>query len=267
MLRQLAALGDGVDTGPRPLVITTGDPEQNRRLITDHKVECLVLLQQGNEVASQYNLHGTPMGYLIDEAGRIASDVAIGADALLALAEGRDSHASGNGAASDAHKTYQGNRTLVESHIKRDGLAAGTPAPDFTLPRIEGGELSLSDFRGKPLLIVFSDPNCGPCSVLAPQLEAFHRRTPQLSVLMLSRGTVEDNQRKAADFGFSFPVVLQKQWEISRLYAMFATPIGYLIDENGIIASDVAVGVEPILALSTRAAMSSPQLQTNGLSS
>jgi peroxiredoxin len=155
----------------------------------------------------------------------------------------------------------------VESHIKRDGLAAGTPAPDFTLPRIEGGELSLSDFRGKPLLIVFSDPNCGPCSVLAPQLEAFHRRTPQLSVLMLSRGTVEDNQRKAADFGFSFPVVLQKQWEISRLYAMFATPIGYLIDENGIIASDVAVGVEPILALSTRAAMSSPQLQTNGLSS
>jgi peroxiredoxin len=103
--------------------------------------------------------------------------------------------------------------------------------------------------------------------VLAPQLEAFHRRTPQLSVLMLSRGTVEDNQRKAADFGFSFPVVLQKQWEISRLYAMFATPIGYLIDENGIIASDVAVGVEPILALSTRAAMSSPQLQTNGLSS
>ena len=43
--------------------------------------------------------------------------------------------------------------------------------------------------------------------------------------------------------------MLQKQWEVSLKYAMFATPIGYLIDEQGILASDVAVGVGPILAL------------------
>jgi hypothetical protein len=43
------------------------------------------------------------------------------------------------------------------------------------------------------------------------------------------------------------------QWEISRRYAMFATPIAYLIDEAGIIARDVAVGVEPILALMAKA--------------
>jgi hypothetical protein len=42
---------------------------------------------------------------------------------------------------------------------------------------------------------------------------------------------------------------VQKQWEISREYGMFATPIGYPIDEQGIIARDVAVGIEPILAL------------------
>jgi hypothetical protein len=43
--------------------------------------------------------------------------------------------------------------------------------------------------------------------------------------------------------------VLQKQWEVSLKYAMFATPIGYLVDERGILASDVAIGVGPILAL------------------
>jgi hypothetical protein len=43
--------------------------------------------------------------------------------------------------------------------------------------------------------------------------------------------------------------VLQKQWEVSLKYGMFATPIGYLIDERGILASDVAVGVGPILVL------------------
>ena len=42
---------------------------------------------------------------------------------------------------------------------------------------------------------------------------------------------------------------MQQQWEISKEYGMFATPIGYLIDEEGIVVTDVAVGVEPILAL------------------
>ncbi len=66
---------------------------------------------------------------------------------------------------------------------------------------------------------------------------------------MVSRRDVEANRAKAAGLGLSFPIVLQRQWEISLRYAMFATPIGYLIDERGILASDVAVGVGPILAL------------------
>jgi hypothetical protein len=48
--------------------------------------------------------------------------------------------------------------------------------------------------------------------------------------------------------------VLRQQWEISRRYAMFATPVAYLVDERGVITHDVAVGVEPILALMGRAA-------------
>ena len=60
---------------------------------------------------------------------------------------------------------------------------------------------------------------------------------------------VEATRAKAAGLGLSFPIVVQKQWEISLLYGMFATPVGYLIDERGILASDVAVGVGPILAL------------------
>lgn len=47
--------------------------------------------------------------------------------------------------------------------------------------------------------------------------------------------------------GLTFPVVLQQQWEISRRYAMFATPIGYLIDKAGVITHDTAVGEDAIL--------------------
>jgi hypothetical protein len=44
-------------------------------------------------------------------------------------------------------------------------------------------------------------------------------------------------------------VVLQQRWEISRDYGMFATPIAYLIDEQGVIAANVAVGTDAILVL------------------
>ena len=99
------------------------------------------------------------------------------------------------------------------------------------------------------VLLVFSDPDCGPCDELAPQLQAIHLRQTELQVLVVSRRDVEANRAKAARLGLSFPIVLQKQWEVSLQYAMFATPIGYLIDAQGTLASDVAVGVGPILTL------------------
>src|SRR5206468_1306839 len=61
-------------------------------------------------------------------------------------------------------------RPLSTSRLLRDGLPAGTPAPAFRLPRLDGGAVSLADFSGRRLLLVFSDPECGPCSALAPEL-------------------------------------------------------------------------------------------------
>jgi hypothetical protein len=49
------------------------------------------------------------------------------------------------------------------------------------------------------------------------------------------------------EHGLTFPVVLQQHWEISRRYAMFATPIAYLIDEAGVLTHEVAIGEEAIL--------------------
>jgi hypothetical protein len=105
------------------------------------------------------------------------------------------------------------------------------------------------------LLLVFSDPECVPCDILAPQLERLHRQRPDLALVMVSRREAEANRRKVREHGLTFPVVLQKHWEVSLRYGMFATPIGYLIDEQGIIVKDVAKGVEPILALASGTAV------------
>jgi peroxiredoxin len=191
------------------------------------------------------------MGYRINGAGRIASELAVGAEPLLRLAttHATDQIASGAAANGSAPHGAKDDPSLARSRLNRSGLKAGVPAPEFRLPRIDGGDLALADFRGGRVLLVFSDPQCGPCDELAPRLQEIHLRRPELQVLVVSRRDREANRAKATALGLTFPIVLQKQWEVSLNYAMFATPIGYLIDEQGILASHVAVGVGPILAL------------------
>jgi peroxiredoxin len=110
----------------------------------------------------------------------------------------------------EARTTRFGSRSLARSRINRSGLKAGTPAPEFHLPRLDGGELALEDFRGRRLLLVFSDPHCGPCDALAPELQKLHRDHPELAMLMLSRGKPKANRAKVKEHGLSFPIVLQR---------------------------------------------------------
>jgi peroxiredoxin len=283
MADDLAALAlDGENGRAVPVVVTTGDLEDNLQLVGRYGIRGTVLLQKEMEVASQFHAQGTPMGYRIDKEGRIASELTIGAEELLKLADapvGRGSpdpahmidrrspghfhggdlrsgdsarsetgaeHTAANGSAKHGEQDY---RSLAASRLNRKGLKAGEAAPDFRLPRIDGGELSLADYRGRRVLLVFSDPHCGPCAELSPRLQEIHAERSDLNVIVISRGDVEENRDKASELGLTFPIVLQKKWEVSLKYAMFATPIGYLIDEQGILASDVAVGIEPIMAL------------------
>ena len=75
---------------------------------------------------------------------------------------------------------------------------------------------------------------------------------------MVGRGEPEENRRKADAYGVEFPVVLQPQWKVSRAYGIFATPVAFLISEEGVIAHNVATGMDAILALARG------ELATNG---
>jgi peroxiredoxin len=265
MAADLAALPIAPDEGhPLPVLISTGEARENRKLVKEHGIPCPVLLQEQMEVAATYRANGTPMGYLIDADGKIESGLAVGSAALLELAAsgealgvrrwalGVDDPAVGPNAqrpTPNAQRSHKGNRALADSHLNRNGLAAGTMAPAFTLPLLEGGELSLESYRGREVLLVFSDPHCGPCNELAPRLEELHRRQEAIEVLMVSKGDAAANRAKAAEHGLTFPIALQRQWEVSRQYEMFATPIAFRIDAAGRIAATVAVGVEAILGL------------------
>jgi len=156
-------------------------------------------------------------------------------------------------------KRLPGERSLAESRIERSGLKSGTPAPGFRLPDLSGRMVSLKDYRGRRLLLIFTDPHCAPCDQVAPELVQLHRQQQAngLALVMVGRGDAEENRKKAEQNGLDFPVLLQERWELSKQYGMFATPVAFLINEQGVIARDVAIGADAILKLAQDALLAS----------
>lgn len=250
MAPELAAMQEDLArAGVRVLLVSSGEAEEERKLAGEHGLECTILLQQRGSGLAAFEHHGTPVAYLLDEQGRVAEPLAVGAQSVPALAR----RAADAGAA--PRTRLPGERPLSESRIEREGLKPGTPAPPFELPEVRGGTVALAAHRGRKVLLVFSDPDCRPCEQLAPHLVRLHEehRDNGLDLLLVGRGDPEENRRKAREHGFEFPVLLQRRWEISRQYGIFATPVGFLIDENGVIARQVAKGVDQILALAPSA--------------
>ena len=250
LLPDLAGLlAEGPEADPAPVIVSTGSVEENQRFFGEHRITCPILLQEDTEVAALYLALATPMAYLVDEHGATLGRAAVGPTEILSMLrdQGRTADVPSNG-----HSRVGAHESLASSRINRDGLKAGTQAPEFTLPAVDGSDISLSSFRGKPVLLVFSDPNCKPCNELLPKLEEIHRKSKDLQVLLIGRGDPEANRGKVKKLGLTLPVVLQRSWEISRAYGMFSTPIGYLVGEDGVLVEDVAVGGNRILALAAK---------------
>jgi peroxiredoxin len=230
--------------GVQLLLVSRGPDEAEKELAEEHGLRCPILPLKGGEIEAFARL-GTPAAYLLDEEGRVARPLAVGASQVPILA--RDAMPKGAG----LRTRLPGERPLSESRIARDGLAPGTRAPAFELPEVRGGRASLEEHRGKKVLLVFSDPACGPCEQLAPHLTRLHdrHRNNGLDLLLVGRGSLEENRQKADEHGYEFPVAVQRRWDLSRQYGIFTTPVGFLIDENGVIAQGVARGTDEILAL------------------
>jgi len=225
------------------VVVATGSADRIRALAEEHDLSCTVLLQHENEVSRRFGVFGTPAAYWVDENGLISEPLALGSDAVLELAAGRP--AGGSRGATTKLRL----RPVSESRLLRTGLEAGVPAPPFTLRTLDGGTISLEDYRGRRVLLVFLDPECAPCETLAPELEQLHRSREDVDVLAISRGDPDANLAKVEAHSLTFPIALQRHWDTSRDYGMFAVPIAYLIDEDGVLVSNAAVGPDPILEL------------------
>ena len=128
------------------------------------------------------------------------------------------------------------------------GPKIGEPAPDFGLPDLAGHTVHLADFRGRPTLVLFWRPSCGFCQRMLPDLQAWDAQPPEGAprLLVVSTDSVADNQA----LGLRSIVVLdQEGMSVGRLFGATGTPMAVLIDAEGKIASELAVGAPAVLAL------------------
>jgi peroxiredoxin len=147
----------------------------------------------------------------------------------------------------------------VERHLeRREQPGRSSPvrrAPSFRLPALTEGTVSLEDLllASRPLLLVFTNPRCGPCLSLLPQLSHWQREHENaVTIAIISDGSVQDNRKEAARHHLN-RVLLQDNREVSDAFGVHGTPGAVLLAPDGSIIGPAAYGADAIRDLITRA--------------
>lgn len=200
-----------------------------------------VLLQKGREVAESVKAQWTPTAILMDGNGRVASHATAGDTQIRALVEkikGQDltakfayvANGNGNGHGHD------------HNHNK-----IGEPIPEFRIEDIKGRVIDSDYFKGKQTLVAFWSLTCQFCTKMMEELQEWDKTkgkdAPEL--VLFSEGDRDAHEK----FGLKSPIILEEGYKTAAGFGMFGTPSAVLVDEDGTIVSETAVGAQNIWSL------------------
>lgn len=130
-------------------------------------------------------------------------------------------------------------------------LTVGDPAPSFDLPGLAGERVSLTGLlsAGRRVLLVFTDPRCGPCQALVPQLAAWQDAYSEgVTVALISRGSAAENLPAHEEHGLRY-IGRQAEREMDARYGVAGTPSAILIGADGRVVGPLVLGAERIAGL------------------
>ncbi len=130
------------------------------------------------------------------------------------------------------------------------GIAIGSPAPDFTLKTLDGGQVRLSDYAGRPVFLNFWASWCGPCRLEMPEIvDAYNTHQGAGLVVLAIDNTqldvVDDVQAFVDEFRLPFPVPLDEKGEAAKAYSILGLPTSVFVDRDGLVQG---VNVGPMTA-------------------
>jgi len=142
-------------------------------------------------------------------------------------------------------------QTSVKTAAAPKGLPVDSVAPAFELTAYAGGTTSLKELLAddKPLLLIFTNPTCGPCVVLFEEIKEWQRsHSEQLTIALISFGTIKENFVNVARNSLG-QVLLQREREVAEKYGANVTPTAVVVNTGGKIASPLAAGADEIRQL------------------
>ncbi len=133
----------------------------------------------------------------------------------------------------------------------------GQPAPDFTLPDLDGKEITLSSLRGRTVVLEWFNPGC-PFVQYAheqgPLSDAAAKRADQGVVwLAINSGApgkqghgLDVNRQAVADWNLAHPILRDENGEVGRAWGARATPQVFVVDPQGVVRYAGAVDNAPL---------------------
>ena len=111
------------------------------------------------------------------------------------------------------------------------------PAPDFTLPRFDGGELTLSQNQGQAVVVNFWASWCPPCREEAPVLERIWRAYDDdvLFVGVDIQDTEENARAYLGEYDVTYPNVLDTDGKVTVDYGVIGIPVTFFVSRDGIV--------------------------------
>jgi peroxiredoxin len=126
--------------------------------------------------------------------------------------------------------------TLTALGAAADAPGIGSPAPDFALPAIHGGNVRLSEYRGQVVVLSFWSSRCAVCSAQLAALDELQKTYGTAGLVTLAV-SIDDDMAKAREYArvhaASVPLLLDARREVGRSYRVDRLPTTLLIDRNG----------------------------------
>jgi peroxiredoxin len=204
------------------LTINSGDRTSDvEDYVASRGITYPVLLDTQGKVAQGYGIIGVPTTYFIDGQG-VLKAYQIGAF-------------QNEEAMESAVKSVFS--SLILSSKTETSPEIGNVAPDFTLQSVDGKSITLSDFRGKTVLLNFWLSSCDACVSELPHLQTAsdNRTNQQVIIIAINCGESNQTVHSIVDpLKPSFPMLLDPEGTVCTEYKRGA-PTAFLIDSSGII--------------------------------
>ena len=130
----------------------------------------------------------------------------------------------------------------MASSKHREILRSGAPAPDFRLPELANGEVSLREqLAHGPVLLAFFKVSCPVCQLTLPILEriASRRKDQSAAFFGISQDDAEDTHDFNRRFGVKFPTLLDSEesgFPVSNAYGISSVPTLFRVEPDGKIS-------------------------------